>query len=229
MAPRSPSALRRLRRRRRRRRHRQRRRPRRAGVQRRASARCSTRPTRRAARSRSPTPATGTRVDPGDTYYGLLVELRSASTAAALTDVQAGPGRGQQRARPATWPRASARPATTARPGPTSCAPGVKFEDGTADHVQGRQVRASCAPSTRRRSRTARPTSSDFLDLPEGYKGPYKSKGVEHRLGDRDAGRQDDRLPPEAAVRRLRLLRAAAAARCRCRRPRTPAPSTRST
>ena len=69
-------------------------------------------------------------VDPGDTYYGLswnLLRLYGRS----LTMFKAAPGKAQQRAGRATSPRASARRATAARPGPTSCAPGLKFEDGT--------------------------------------------------------------------------------------------------
>ena len=88
---------------------------------------------------------------------------------------------------------------------------GVKYEDGTADHVQGRQVRRRALARQGRRSRTARPTSTTSSTC-RGLQGPVQ--GPERRTssayGDRDAGRPDDRLPPEAAVRRLRLPRAAA-------------------
>ena len=104
-----------------------------------ASTRSSTRPTRRAARSRMAHSGDWDSLDPGDTYYALLVELRPALRPHA-DDVQAG-----ARATPATsssptWPQPWASPATTARPGPTSCARASSSRTARR-HVQGRQVR----------------------------------------------------------------------------------------
>ena len=157
----------------------------------------------------------------------LLLELRSASTAGRWS-CSSRPRATRATSSSPTWPRAWASPATAARPGRTSCA---------------RASSSRTAPTSRPRTSSTRVLRSidketfpngptyfdDFLDLPEGYKGPYKTQGRGHRLGDRDPGRPHHRLPPEAAVRRLRLLGASCRRPCRCRRPRTPARSTRST
>ena len=93
---------------------------------------------------------------------------------------------------------------------------GLKFEDGTRS-----RPRTSSTASRARWTRTTFPNGptyfNDFLDL-QGYTAPYKDKNLDKLglQGDRDAGRPDDRLPPEAAVLRLRLLRPAARRRPRC-------------
>ena len=160
--------------------------------------------------SRSPTPATGTRSTPATpTTATPGTSLRLYGR--ALTHVQAGPGRGGHRARPGPRRATSARPATAARPGPTSSSKGVKFEDGTADHVQGRQVRRRALARQGRRSRNGPTYFNDFLDLPRATRARTRTKDPDNwPQGDRDAGRPDDRLPPQAAVRRLRLPRPAA-------------------
>ena len=105
---------------------------------------------------------------------------------------------------------------------------GLKYEDGTPDHEQGHQVRRR-APARQGHV----PQRPDVLQrLPRRRPGGLLGlQGQEPRQPqvDRDARRQDDRLPPQQAVRRLRLLRPAVRPRPPCRRPRTPARSTRST
>ena len=105
------------------------------------------------------------------------------------------------------------------RRGRTRCVTGVKFEDGTPITSQGRQVRRRARRWTRRRSPTGRRTSTTTSTC-KGYtsalQGPVA--GPARPEGDRDAGRQDHRLPAGQAVRRLRLLRPAARRPPRCRR-----------
>ena len=84
---------------------------------------------------------------------------------------------------------------------------GVKFEDGTP--ITSKDVKyaversidkddASQRPDVlRRHPRTGRPAT----------RARTRTRAWTTRLGDRDPGRPDDRLPPEAAVRRLRLPR----------------------
>ena len=89
----------------------------------------------------------------------------------------------------------------------------------TAPRSRPKDVKYAVARSTDKATFPNGPTY--FEDVPRparGLQGPVQAPGRRHRLGDRDAGRLDDRLPPEAAVRRLRLPRAAAADRCRCRK-----------
>ena len=104
-------------------------------------------------------------------------------------DVQAGAGQGRATAGPDLADRAPGKPTTAARPGPTSSATGLKFEDGIADHVQGRQVRrrarhfartccsarpdllqATCstaATSTRARTRTRPDNGPRSIETPD--------------------------------------------------------------
>ena len=87
----------------------------------------------------------------------------------------------------------------------------MKFEDGTPVTSQGRQVRRRAVAGQDDASPTGPTYFNDYLDL-QGYTSPYKDSepGQAGPQGDRDPGRPDDRLPPEQAVQRVRLLRPAA-------------------
>ena len=165
---------------------------------------------------------------PGRHLLRLLVEP-PAPVRPGADHVQAGAGHGQQRARSRDLAEGLGMPSDGGKTWTYKLRAGPQVRGRHADHVQGRQVRGAALDRQGDAGRTARPTSSDFLDLAEGYKGPYKSKGVDT---DRRSTTPDDKtivFHLKAAVRRLRLLRDAAGDRAGAGRPRTPAPSTRST
>ena len=77
---------------------------------------------------------------------------------------------------------------------------GLKYEDGTRDHLAPTSSTASSAPSPPELSGGA-PYLRDWLVGAADYQGPYKDKkGLDV---DRDAGRADHRLPPEQARGRV--------------------------
>ena len=85
---------------------------------------------------------------------------------------------------------------------------GVKYEDGT--EVTSADVKYAVLRSTDKETFPNGPAYFEAVPRPaRGLQGPVQDAGRQHRLGDRDPGRLHDRLPPEAAVRRLRLPRAA--------------------
>ena len=142
------------------------------------STRSSTRPTRRAARSGSATPATGTpstRATPTTAYsWDFAAQLRPP----------AGRRSSRPRARTArswspTSPRRSASPATAARPGPTRFA--TASSSRTARRSRRKDVKYGVARSLDKDTFSERP---DVLQrLPrrraEGYIGPYKDKNLD--------------------------------------------------
>ena len=106
-----------------------------------------------------------------------------------------------------TWPPVSARPArTAARPGRTTSGPGLKYADGTP--ITTKDVKYAIERSNYAHDVLSNgPTyfASYLVDNKTPYKGPYKDKSPDGLKSIADAGRHDDRLPPEAVVRRLRL------------------------
>ena len=194
----------------------------------RRSARCTTRPTTRAGSSRWPSRRTGTRSTPA-TRTTACRGTSSGSTAAPLTMFKPAPGAERQRARHRTSPRAWACPATAARPGPTSCVPGVKFEDGTP--ITSKDVKYAVERSIDKDVLVNGPTYfDDFLDLAGLHAARTRTRASEHRTA---IDTPDDRtivFHLKQAVRWLRLLRACCRRRFRCRQAKdTGGASTRST
>ena len=104
-------------------------------------------------------------LDPGDTYYGYswnFVRLYGR----VAGHVQAGAGRRRQRSSSRTSPRRLGVPSDGGKTWTYKLRAGREVRGRHADHVQGRQVRASSARSTRRRSRNGPTYFDDFLDLP---------------------------------------------------------------
>ena len=167
------------------------------------------RSTRRSARSSTrPTTKGGTLRDgqlrrlglprPGRHLLRLLLELRPALRPLAGRCSSRRPARRAPSSCP-TSPRASACPATTARPGPTSCATGVKFEDGTP--ITSKDVKYAVERSLDKDTFPQRADVLQRLPRPAGLHQPLQGQGPGQAgpQGDRDAGRPDDRLPPEAS------------------------------
>ena len=178
---------------------------------------------RRAARSASANSGDWDSLDPGDTYYGYSWDfIRLLRPLAGDVQVRA-------RARTARTlvpdlADVLGKPSDNGKTWTYTLRKGVKFEDGTPDHVQGRQVRASSARWTRTTFPNGPTYFNDFLDL-QGYTAPYKDPTPD-KLGLKAIETPDDKtivfhLKP--AVRRLRLLRPAAVHDPGARRPRTPA------
>ena len=194
-----------------------------------SSERRTTRPTTRAARCAWRTRGDWDSLDPADTYYALLLELRPALRPHA-GDVQARAGQGRRHSWCPTWPSALGKPSDDAKTWTYTLRQGVKFEDGTPVTSQGRQVRASSA-SLDKDDLPERPDLLQRLPRPAGLHRPLQGHRPEQAgpEGDRDAGRPDDRLPPEASRSAGSTTSRSCRRRSRCPRPRTPARSTRST
>ena len=163
---------------------------------------------------------------PGGHLLRLLVELRPALRPVA-DHVHVRAGRREQQAGP-DLAESLGVPSDDAKTWTYKLRTGVKFEDGTP--VTSKDVKyASSGRWTRTSSPTDRPTSttsSTCRATRARTRTPTRTSWASRRSTRRTT---DDRLPPQAAVHRLRLLRDAARRPSRCRRPRTPARSTRST
>ena len=167
-----------------------------------AVTRSSTRPTRRAARSRSPSPTTGTPWTRATRTTAFTWDF-TRNYARPLHDLQ-----GRRPARRATSssptsPRARACRATAARPGPTRSA-GLKYEDGTP--ITSKDVKYAIERSADKDDVPQRPEVLQRVPRRRGLQGPTRTE-PDKPQGDRDAGRPDHRLQAEEAVRRLRLPR----------------------
>ena len=169
----------------------------------------------------------GDTVDPGETYYGYSWDMLR-NYARTLVMFKTEPGKAGLELTP-DLATDLGKSSDGGKTWTYTLQKGLKYEDGS--EITTTDVKYAVLRSTDKKTF---PNGSayfeDMLDLPEGLRRPLPEQGHEHRLGDRDAGRQvHDRLPPQAAVRRLRLPRPAARRRPPCRRPRTPARSTRPT
>ena len=152
--------------------------------------------------------ATGTRWTPRDTYYAYswdFIRLYGRT----LVMFKSGAGQGRRHSSCPTSPSRWACPATTPRPGPTRCATGSSSRTARRSRARTSSTRSSVAGQD---DVPQRPDLLQRLPRPAGLhhalQGPVAGQAGSE--GDRDAGRPDDRLPAEAAVLGLRLLRAAA-------------------
>ena len=129
------------------------------------------------------------------------------STAAPLMMFKPAPGAGGHQARPR--PRREPRqPSDGGKTWTYKLRTGLKYEDGTP--ITSKDVKYAVARSLDKDvSRTARRTSTTSSTC-RATRVPTRTRTRRRPQGHRDAGRPDDRLPPEEAVRRLRLLRPAA-------------------
>ena len=134
-------------------------------------------------------------LDPGDTYYGFSWNFLRLYGRTLLM-FKPVPGSEGARARP-DLAEGLGMPSDGGKTWTYKLKPGVKYEDGTP--ITSKDVKYARAALHRQGDvcRTARRTSSDFLDLPEGYKGPYKSKDVNTDSAIETPDDTDDRLPPE--------------------------------
>ena len=169
----------------------------------------------------APTPATGTRstrATPTTGYSWNFARLYGR----VAGDVQGGAGQGRRRARARTSPSRLGKPSDDGKTWTYTLRKGVKFEDGTpvtskdVKYAVERSLDKDDVPATARRTSTTSSTCRATRAL-QGHE-----PGQAGPQGDRDAGRPDDRLPPQAAVLRFDYF-AQLPSTSRCRRPRTPA------
>ena len=136
-----------------------------------AQRRRTTRPTQKGGTLRMANSGDWDSLDPADTYYGYVVELRPALRPVA-GDVQVGARQGRRQLVPDLAASLGKSSPTTPRPGPTRCA-----RASSSRTARPSRARTSSTPSsarwTRRRSRTVPTYFNDFLDL-QGYTTPYK-------------------------------------------------------
>ncbi len=139
-------------------------------------------------------------LDPGDTYYGYswnFIRLYGR----ALTMFKPAPGTRASKlvARPGRGPRRAQR--RRARPGRTSCAPASSSRTARRSRPRTSSTPSSALAGQGHASPTARPTSTTSSTCRATPARTRTRPGQARPQGDRDAGRPDDRLPPEAAVR----------------------------
>ena len=162
----------------------------------------STRPTRRAAPSRwrSEAAATrSTRATPTTATGGTSPAVRPA-----LMTFKPAPGK----ARHSSWCRDLATGLGKSTDGGktwTYTSEGREVRGRHADHLEGRQVRHRALHRPGRSAQRPDVLRRPARTGPKGYKGPYKDQEPEHSTRPSRRRTTDDRLPPQEAVRRLRL------------------------
>ena len=165
-------------------------------------------------------------LDPGETYYGFAWNFVRVYGRALLMFKPA-PGKEANQLVP-DLAESLGVPTDGGKTWTYKIRKGVKFEDGT--EVKAKDVKYAVLRSTDKETFPNGPAYFEaFLNLPAGYKGPYKSKGVNT---DSAITTPDDYtivFHLKNVIRWLRLPRPADLRRCRCRRPRTRAPSTKTT
>ena len=149
----------------------------------------------------------GDSFDPGDTYYGYSWNLVRNY---ARTLVMFKPAPGKQGLE--LVPDLATDLGKSSDGGKTwtyTIQKGLKYEDGSP--ITTKDIAYAVSRNVDRASSSRARATSPTADLAEGLQGPLQgSQGRRHQLGDRDPRRHHDRLPPQAAVRRVRLPRPAA-------------------
>jgi peptide/nickel transport system substrate-binding protein len=114
-------------------------------------------------------------VDPGDTYYGLSWNFLR-TYARTLTMFKPVPGKGSEEL-VGDLAEGLGTPSEGGKTWTYKLRPNLKFEDGTP--ITSKDVKYGVLRTVDKGVLVNGPTYlGDFLDLPEGYEGPYKSKGV---------------------------------------------------
>ena len=114
-------------------------------------------------------------VDPGDTYYGLSWNFLRIY-ARTLTTFKPVPGKGSQEL-VGDLAEGLGTPSDDGKTWTYKLRPNLKYEDGTP--ITSKDVKYAVLRTVDKGVLVNGPTYfGDFLALPEGYKGPYKSKGV---------------------------------------------------
>ena len=146
-------------------------------------------------------------VDPGDTYYGLswnLVRLYTRS----LVMFDPAPGADGNKLVPDLADSLGV-PSDGGKTWTYHLRQGVKFDDGTP--ITSKDVKYAELRSFDKTVLVNGPTyMNDWLNWPAGYTGPYKKPNVNTDQAISTPDDSHDRVPPQAAVRWLRLLRDAA-------------------
>ena len=124
-------------------------------------------------------------LDPGDTYYGLSWNF-ARLYGRALTMFKPAPG-GERRAGRRDLAEGLGMPSDGGKTWTYKLRAGVKFDDGTP--ITSKDVKYAVERSIDKETfrSTARRTSTTYLDWPAATKGPYKAKGMDTEVGDRDA------------------------------------------
>ena len=145
-------------------------------------------------------------LDPGETYYGFSWNF-ARLYGRSLLMFRAAPGDASNELVP-DLAEDLGEPSDGGKTWTYHIRKGVKYEDGT--EVKAADVKYAVLRSTDKETFPNGPAYFEqFLDLPEGWKGPYKTPDMNTDSAIDDPGRLHDRLPPQAAVRRLRLPGAA--------------------